>query len=199
MDFQIEHLQYNFWIATGLYIFFLIFFHISEYTIVAIYNPDQLSFDSWLFQRDYVIAMVLSALEHALEWVYLPILKGWIFITALGIFLVILGETIRKTGMITAKVAFTHAIQEGKRDEHKLVTDGIYSCVRHPGYLGWFIWTIGMQVLIANPICTVLFTCISWYFFYYRIRYEEISLVEFFGEDYRQYRKKVPSGLPCII
>jgi uncharacterized membrane protein len=32
-----------------------------------------------------------------------------------------------------------------------------YRYVRHPGYLGWFIWAVGTQVLLANPVCTLLF------------------------------------------
>lgn len=29
--------------------------------------------------------------------------------------------------------------------------------IRHPGYLGWLVWSVGTQVLLINPICTVLF------------------------------------------
>ena len=30
--------------------------------------------------------------------------------------------------------------------------------IRHPGYLGWMVWAIGTQVLLLNPLSTVLFT-----------------------------------------
>lgn len=32
--------------------------------------------------------------------------------------------------------------------------------IRHPGYLGWFMWSISTQVLLANPICTGLFSLV---------------------------------------
>ena len=47
--------------------------------------------------------------------------------------MVLFGEIVRKIGMITAKKAFTHLIQDTKRESHHLVTEGIYSICRHPG------------------------------------------------------------------
>lgn len=29
--------------------------------------------------------------------------------------------------------------------------------VRHPGYLGWCVWAVATQLLLANPLCTLLF------------------------------------------
>ena len=29
--------------------------------------------------------------------------------------------------------------------------------VRHPGYMGWAIWAVGTQLLLANPACTLAF------------------------------------------
>lgn len=29
--------------------------------------------------------------------------------------------------------------------------------IRHPGYLGWFVWAIAGQLLLANPLCAVAF------------------------------------------
>jgi protein-S-isoprenylcysteine O-methyltransferase len=38
----------------------------------------------------------------------------------------------------------------------------------------------------------------SWQFFKDRIWDEELSLVEFFGQDYIHYQNKVATGLPFI-
>ena len=40
--------------------------------------------------------------------------------------MIIVGEVIRKTGMLTARSNFTHDVQIYKRDDHVLVTGGIY-------------------------------------------------------------------------
>ena len=44
----------------------------------------------------------------------------------IGMVMIIIGETIRKTGMLTAQRNFTHDVQIYKRDGHVLVTSGIY-------------------------------------------------------------------------
>jgi protein-S-isoprenylcysteine O-methyltransferase Ste14 len=77
----------------------------------------------------------------------------------------------------------------------RLMITGIHRYVRHPLYLGTFVFIWGLFVLlpyagllITNVIITV-YTLIG-------IKLEESKLVEEFGEDYRLYRKKVPMLLP---
>lgn len=49
-----------------------------------------------------------------------------------------------------------------------------------------------------NPICLVGYTLASWNFFKERIEVEEITLLNFFQEEYVEYQKKVGTGLPFI-
>lgn len=58
---------------------------------------------------------------------------------------------------LTARGAFTHDIQLQRRPGHDLVTRGVYSLARHPGYLGWLVWAPATQLLLGNPVCTVAF------------------------------------------
>jgi len=55
-----------------------------------------------------------------------------------------------------------------------------------------------LQLMLHNPICAIAFTVASWIFFKERIMEEEITLLNFFGEDYLLYQKRVPTGLPFI-
>jgi protein-S-isoprenylcysteine O-methyltransferase len=87
--------------------------------------------------------------------------------------------------------------------------------------MGWFWWSVGSQLLLANPICTAGFFYVSWRFFSRRIpyvllslilagfflllahgvfvpRYEEAKLLDFFPGEYEAYRKKTPTGIPFI-
>jgi len=104
--------------------------------------------------------------------------------------------------MITAGRYFTHAILSGdqlqKRKQFNLVTSGIYSFSRHPGYFGWFLWSIGTQILLSNPISFIAYGIISWFFFYKRIREEEKSLIANYGKEYIEYKSKVPTRIPFI-
>jgi protein-S-isoprenylcysteine O-methyltransferase Ste14 len=79
-----------------------------------------------------------------------------------------------------------------------LVQEGLHRVVRHPLYLSTFIFLWGVllfiptwSVLIVNTIITI-YTLIG-------IRFEEYKLVQIFGEQYVQYREKVPKILPRII
>ena len=35
---------------------------------------------------------------------------------------------------------------------------------RHPGYFGFMLWALGMQLLLVNPLCILAFTAVvlSW-------------------------------------
>jgi protein-S-isoprenylcysteine O-methyltransferase len=102
--------------------------------------------------------------------------------------------------MATAGGAFTHTIAERLSGHHRLVMHGIYRYVRHPGYLGWFIWVLGTQVLLQNAVSLVLFAFVTWRFFAQRIRYEEARLRDprFFGEAYAQYARRTRTWIPGI-
>ena len=64
--------------------------------------------------------------------------------------------------------------------------------------MGWFVYTVGTQVILANPLCTAAFAYVSFQFFKDRIEYEEVALVEMFGESYVKYRAKTPTLIPGI-
>ena len=78
-----------------------------------------------------------------------------------------------------------------REDKTNLVTTGIYSISRNPAFLGFDLMYIG-----------ILFTFFNWYlcfatsfvlvFFHLQIvNVEEEFLIEAFGEEYVQYKKKV--------
>ena len=74
-------------------------------------------------------------------------LKQVRYVCAFGLCLVIMGEVIRKASMITASTNFNHYVQYRKQQDHQLVTHGIYAWSRHPSYVGWFLWSVGTQVI----------------------------------------------------
>ncbi|KAF3448770.1 hypothetical protein FNV43_RR09483 [Rhamnella rubrinervis] len=150
----------------------LAFFHGSEYILaIAIHGKSNVTFS--------------SLLEH------------W-WVSNLGLALVIVGEIIRKLAIITAGRAFTHLIRTNHVEHHNLVTHGIYKFVRHPGYSGFLIWSVGTQIMLCNPLSTIAFAIVVWRFFSQRIPYEEYFLRRFFGPQYEEYARRVPSGVPFV-
>lgn len=85
-----------------------------------------------------------------------------------------------------------------KAKNHVLVTHGVYSWFRHPSYVGWFYWSMGTQIVLINPLCFPAYIIASWMFFNSRIYIEEITLLNFFGQNYCDYQGKVSTGIPYI-
>ena len=54
------------------------------------------------------------------------------------------------------------------------------------------------QLVLNNPICLAGYTAASWAFFRDRVRYEEATLINFFGHAYLEYQQRVGTGLPGI-
>lgn len=188
------------WTHFGWYLVVLSFFHWSEYFTTALTNPDSLTLESYLLDhsREYKLAALASWTEFFIEWLIFPGLKQNSILSLCGLILVIVGECIRKASMFTAKKNFNHYVQYIKQRGHQLVTNGVYSVCRHPSYVGWFLWSIGTQIILCNPCCLVGYTIVSWRFFRDRIFDEEMYLLSFFGDDYVQYQKRVGTGLPFI-
>jgi len=77
----------------------------------------------------------------------------------------------------------------------KLVTEGVYSSVRHPQYAGLFLVTIGF--LIQWPTLTTLIMWPVLMFAYYRLAMrEEKDLEKQFGKEFLEYKKRVPAFIP---
>ena len=78
----------------------------------------------------------------------------------------------------------------------RLVTDGVYNLVRHPMYAAHIVWGLAQIMLIPNliagPLALVLILCVISM----RIPREEQSMVEQFGDEYRQYIAKTGRIFP---
>ena len=59
---------------------------------------------------------------------------------------------------------------------------------RHPSYAGWFLWSLGSQLILVNPFCLLAYAYVSFSFFSERIYCEEFMLLKFFGKEYREYQ-----------
>jgi len=176
----------------------VLFFHTSEFLLALAYHGRRVTVGSLLISVPYLVALGCALAEHALETWFVPRLKDQTYISYIGLGMIILGEVTRKLAVVTASRNFTHEIKVDWNSDHQLVTHGIYSYFRHPSYFGFFIWSIGTQVLLINPVCTVGYTVVTWRFFRDRIPYEEYFLQRFFEEEYEEYANRVPSGMPFI-
>lgn len=81
------------------------------------------------------------------------------------------------------------------QEDHKLITTGPYKRVRHPMYLGIFVYTVGL-CLISLDVLVILFFAFSIWFNYRRIPMEEQMMIDQFGDEYLKYMKKTGRFIP---
>jgi protein-S-isoprenylcysteine O-methyltransferase len=183
----------------------LCLFHFLEFYTTSLTNVPAAEVSSFLLSSNgsaYLLAHLFSMLECLISH-YLfpsPLLPATIHNISLylGLFLLVLGQTIRSYAMYTAGTNFSHFVKQRKAQSHQLVTTGIYSYFRHPSYFGYFWWGIGTQLVYGNTVCLVGFGLVLWWFFFKRIQGEERLLVGFFGDEYRVYRGRTWVGIPFI-
>ena len=74
-------------------------------------------------------------------------------------------------------------------------TPGPYKLIRHPLYLGWFF------AFWATPTMSVthlVFALATTAYILIAIQLEERDLIDALGDDYRQYRDRVPMIIPFL-
>ena len=84
------------------------------------------------------------------------------------------------------------------RDQHALVTHGLYKHVRHPMYTAFWMWALAQLLLLPNWIAGlaglvgfgILYVC--------RIGPEEQLMLDVFGDDYRAYMERTKKIIPRV-
>ncbi|KAI0723237.1 protein-s-isoprenylcysteine O-methyltransferase [Earliella scabrosa] len=193
----------KYWWATyqlGFYLAAWSAFHWGEFAVTAGWNRDKCSVDSFLLENGaaYHIAHATALTEYLLTLYFKPEYKRHPYVSIIGVILVIVGQALRSTAMIHAASNFSHVMAFRKQEGHVLVTDGIYKWFRHPSYAGFFYWALGTQLVLQNPFAFTGFLVVTWRFMNNRIRAEEVYLIRFFGDDYRNYRRSVGTKVPFI-
>jgi protein-S-isoprenylcysteine O-methyltransferase Ste14 len=81
------------------------------------------------------------------------------------------------------------------RNPPQIITNGVFSIVRHPVYLGSILAILGLIIMTLSLLSLVIWF-ITVIFYYYISRYEENLLIARFGKEYEDYMKKVPMLFP---
>jgi protein-S-isoprenylcysteine O-methyltransferase Ste14 len=79
----------------------------------------------------------------------------------------------------------------------ELLTEGIYSRIRHPRYIGLMCELSG-TALFVNYLAVYVLVLATVPVLYLTVRLEERELVERFGEAYERYMAEVPRFLPRV-
>ncbi|MHA1794357.1 MAG: methyltransferase family protein [Promethearchaeota archaeon] len=80
----------------------------------------------------------------------------------------------------------------------ELVKDGIYSRVRHPLYSAIILLVIPAIIIFMKFILGLVIPLLMILTFNFSIKKEETALVDKYGDEYREYMKKVKKLVPGI-
>jgi protein-S-isoprenylcysteine O-methyltransferase Ste14 len=117
-------------------------------------------------------------------------------ITFFGLLLILIGIIIRWIAIVQLGKSFT--VDVAITDKASLKTDGLFSRVRHPSYLGLLITIIGFSVTMNSLTSFIIFVMPVTLAVLYRIRVEENVLFEEFGDNYTAYKSKTKKLIPGI-
>jgi protein-S-isoprenylcysteine O-methyltransferase Ste14 len=133
---------------------------------------------------------VWSLIKHPQTFLTFPLHR------ASGFILIVLGFAFLLAGQIT--LGRNHSSSVVIREEHRLISHGVYRFMRNPMYLG-----VILIIVVGIPIYTPsLRGCLTLLFlvplFLNRIRMEEVLLTKEFGETYLAYKKSTRKLIPFI-
>jgi protein-S-isoprenylcysteine O-methyltransferase Ste14 len=78
-----------------------------------------------------------------------------------------------------------------------IVTNGVFNIVRHPMYFGSILLFFSF-VILSYSILVFLVWIVICIFYYFISRQEEKLLIKKFGDEYKEYQKRVPMSIPFI-
>ncbi len=99
--------------------------------------------------------------------------------------------------VLIAAAAWVHVWSKGHLDKNASLTrSGPYRWVRDPFHFANFLIDLGLLLIVNNWIFTAVMM-VFWVIAYsHRLGEEDEMLEELFGDDYREYRAKIPRMIP---
>jgi len=149
----------------------------------------------------FVLITGIGFIAAVIDFIFLQNLKFQYF-GLIGLALAIIGGYLRIKArlQLRKKAGFDNLYSTSRlqiAEGQQLVKDGLYKHVRHPLYLGEILRNFG-AVSIFSSGYGILLVMIGAFFLLLRIKLEEEMLVEAFGSDYEDYKRKTKRLIPHI-
>ena len=142
----------------------------------------------FILAKIFVITNLVFLLMRSLKIQVFRLFDPFPYIEAIALFLLILGSMILIISAVQLKTDLIFGLSDS--GDHKLQTKGIYAISRHPFYLG-FIFILFSSCLFTPHYLNILAFSGAWLIHHFIMIREEQSLALQYGEEYRQYVKKV--------
>jgi protein-S-isoprenylcysteine O-methyltransferase Ste14 len=145
----------------------------------------------------FLIAATALLLAPLLNYWEVGVLDGSGQLAWLGIVLMLGGIALRAWSNRLLGEFYTRTLRTV--EQQRLVRDGPYRVLRHPGYLGCLLMWAGAGLATANWLAAVLIVFVMVAAYGFRIGAEERMLVGAFGQEYEQYRRRTWKLVPFLF
>lgn len=131
------------------------------------------------------IAIGFVAAAAVARWVPATAMPHSAVLGAIGLGMLGSGIVLRIWSIRTLGRYFTFTVQTS--GDQPVITAGPYRVIRHPGYAGLLLISVGVGLQLANWLAAVVVTVAATGGLVYRIRVEERALLRDLGPAYREY------------
>src|SRR5256712_1882575 len=84
------------------------------------------------------------------------------------------------------------------REQHRLITQGVYRRIRHPMYLALVLYSVGQALVIPNWVAGPANLIVFAILLTLRVRAEERMMGEAFGDEYAVYSARTKRLVPGV-
>ncbi|MDP9323559.1 MAG: protein-S-isoprenylcysteine O-methyltransferase [Acidobacteriota bacterium] len=84
------------------------------------------------------------------------------------------------------------------REQHRLVTHGVYRRIRHPMYMALLLYSVGQALVIPNWVAGQSYLVAFGILFVFRVHAEESMMLEQFGAEYAAYMARTHRLVPRV-
>jgi protein-S-isoprenylcysteine O-methyltransferase Ste14 len=84
------------------------------------------------------------------------------------------------------------------REQHQLITQGVYRRIRHPMYLALVLYSVGQALVIPNWVAGPANLTAFAILLALRVRAEEKMMLEGFGDEYAAYSARTKRLIPGV-
>jgi len=144
----------------------------------------------------WVPMIILPLIYSVTNWLdfanyRLPVWMGWF-----GVFLLACALLVFTRAHVDLKSNWSPTLEifEG----HTLVTNGIYSYIRHPMYISQWLWSMVQILLLQNWLAVPLNLIYFIPVYILRVKAEEKMMLDAFGDQYCVYMKKTGGVIPKL-
>ena len=146
-------------------------------------------FAFWFSWWAAIVLVGIYTREHLTDGVRWFTFSFGLFLMAYGLLLnAVAGKTLKEYGHFE--------IRKGIRKPERLVTVGIYSCMRHPAQFGSIFFGWGLALLTSSIYAILLSGWYSFSVLYFILAIEERETIREFGEDYCRFLAERPPFNP---